>query len=753
MTPEGSDEPRDGGSDEIDEILVRRAFAAGESVIEAVRAIHGDAPRVLLGEPESDAGASPLVRPIPAEIRPRPATRSRFQVQGEIARGGMGVVFKGHDPDLGRDVAIKVLREESARDADALQRFVEEAQIGGQLQHPGVVPVYEIGLLADERPYFAMKLVKGKTLAELLAERPDPAANRRRFLSLLLDVARTVAYAHARSVVHRDLKPSNVMVGRFGEVQVMDWGLAKVLRGREAERSAPASVSIIETVRSRPGTDSLAGSVRGTPSYMSPEQATGRVESIDARADVFSLGAILCEILTGAPPYPYDKGQALELAVNARLDGAAKALAACGAEKDLVELAKRCLAAAKSERPRDAGVVASALAAHLDAADERARRAEIDAVEARERAIEERKKKRLVVALGAATFLAVAAAVGGFLLLGARHERLRAETASAVQPLLDQAARLRGQAARTGEPAEFAEALSVIERARSLVDSREASDELRKHVASSADAVREEAARSAERRERERDDRALLARLEEVRFPEAAAPEGAELVALGAAIGAALAAHGIEPLTAPEEEVARAIASRSVRDEVAAALGTWADASDASDPTAAAKLRRVAAAADPDPVRESIRRAVAGSDRAALERLAASPELESWPAVTLATLVGALARAGDAEGAARTARTATLVHPGHFTLRLAAARAHLRIDPRRPDDALDHYAAALALRPGSVEVRHEMARVLEEDQANPTAALPHYEDAAELRPTDTHLAEHVERARRAAEAK
>ena len=166
----------------------------------------------------------------------------RYQLLGEIARGGMGAVLKGHDPELNRDLALKVLLEQHRGRADLFDRFVEEAQICGQLQHPGVVPVYELGRLPDRRPFFAMKLVKGQTLATLLARRSSPGDDLPRFLSIFEAVCRTVAYAHARGVIHRDLKPSNVMVGGFGEVQVMDWGLAKVLPkdGQECRKRGAA---------------------------------------------------------------------------------------------------------------------------------------------------------------------------------------------------------------------------------------------------------------------------------------------------------------------------------------------------------------------------------------------------------------------------------------------------------------------------------------------------------------------------------
>ena len=220
-----------------------------------------------------------------------------------------GAILKGRDPDLGRDVAFKVLLDDHRDDADMVRRFVEEAQIGGQFQHPGIVPIYELGTFADRRPFFAMKLVKGHTLAQLLEARDGPGDDRPRFLTIFEAVCQTMAYAHARGVIHRDLKPSNVMVGSFGEVQVMDWGLAKVLpRGGVADDVRQARTNARKRSSPRPAAarrlrPSRGRSVLGTPSYMAPEQARGEIERVDERSDVFALGSILCEILTGQPAF------------------------------------------------------------------------------------------------------------------------------------------------------------------------------------------------------------------------------------------------------------------------------------------------------------------------------------------------------------------------------------------------------------------------------------------------------------------
>ena len=296
-----------------------------------------------------------------------------YEILAELGCGGMGVVFRGHDPEIDRDLAVKVLLE-AADDPDAVRRFQREGRIGGQLQHPGVVPVYAMGRLPDRRPYFTMKLIEGRTLADLLRERADPSTDLPRLLKVFEQVCQTMAYAHSRGVIHRDLKPLNVMGGAFGEVQVLDWGLAKALgaAGESADAARPNGAA-------SPAGASEAGAVFGTPAYMAPEQARGEVGRLDARCDVFGLGAILCAILTGAPPYRDREQGLLRQAARADLADAFGRLdygpdfdrAARGGRKctpvsaDLAALAKACLAAVPADRPADAGAVAEALTAYL----------------------------------------------------------------------------------------------------------------------------------------------------------------------------------------------------------------------------------------------------------------------------------------------------------------------------------------------------------------------------------------------------
>jgi serine/threonine protein kinase len=171
-----------------------------------------------------------------------PASPPGYELIDVIGHGGMGVVYRARDTALDRDVAVKLLSERYSADSPAAQRFLSEARIAGQLQHPGIPAVHQVGALADGLPFLAMKLIKGSTLEAILKHRTDPSADRGRLLAIFEAVCQAVGYAHAHRIIHRDLKPANVMVGAFGEVQVMDWGLAEVL-GEKTPATAEALVA------------------------------------------------------------------------------------------------------------------------------------------------------------------------------------------------------------------------------------------------------------------------------------------------------------------------------------------------------------------------------------------------------------------------------------------------------------------------------------------------------------------------------
>ena len=346
----------------------------------------------------------------------------RYTLLVEIAHGGMGVIWRATDTALGREVAVKVLQDKYKPDSAAARRFATEARITAQLQHPAIPPVHDCGQLPDGRPFLAMKLIKGRTLEQLLRQRSDPSGERGRFLAVFEQVCQGVAYAHAHNVIHRDLKPGNVMVGGFGEVQVMDWGLAKVLT--EAVVPAQTDTEPGETVGATlirgsdtDGSDASytqAGSILGTLAYMPPEQAAGEISKIVQRSDVFGLGAILAVILTGKPPYVGPDTEAVRvMAIRGDLAACLARLDGCGAEPELVSLCKRCLAFAPAERPRDAGAVAEEIARLRTAAEERARAAERERAAAEARVAEQRRKRRWQLAAAATVVLALLAGLGG----------------------------------------------------------------------------------------------------------------------------------------------------------------------------------------------------------------------------------------------------------------------------------------------------------------------------------------------------
>jgi eukaryotic-like serine/threonine-protein kinase len=223
---------------------------------------------------------------------------TRYRLGELLGKGGMGEVILAHDDQIGRDVAVKRIRS-SEPSAEELARFVREARIQGRLEHPAVVPVHDLAFDRDGRPFFVMKRLTGTVMSELLARirdgvDPDPLAARRRLLRAFADVCLAIELAHSKGIVHRDLKPSNIMLGDFGEVYVLDWGIARV--GNEADAAAlrPSQADLeLDTGRTR------AGTVLGTPAYMAPEQLAG--EAAGPKADLYALGCVLYEIVAGEP--------------------------------------------------------------------------------------------------------------------------------------------------------------------------------------------------------------------------------------------------------------------------------------------------------------------------------------------------------------------------------------------------------------------------------------------------------------------
>jgi serine/threonine protein kinase len=264
------------------------------------------------------------------------------------AAGGLGRVFLARDEELGRDVALKRIQGQAAERDDCRQRFVDEAEITGRLEHPGIVPVYGMGMDASGQPFYAMRFIQGTSLKDALGalhtNRDPQGPELRPLLQCLVAVCNAVAYAHSRGVVHRDLKPANVMLGKYGETLVVDWGLAKVV-GRPEAQPTSEEETLLPPSGAQDGR-TVAGQAMGTPGYMSPEQANGRWDEVGPASDIFSLGATLYHVLAGQPPYVgstalaaarlgrYERPRRLDRRVSPALEAVClKALAAAPADR------------------------------------------------------------------------------------------------------------------------------------------------------------------------------------------------------------------------------------------------------------------------------------------------------------------------------------------------------------------------------------------------------------------------------------
>ncbi len=344
----------------------------------------------LPGNPDSTGGHTLETHPETRTPYAGSPVIAGYAITGEIARGSMGCVYAGRDLTLDREVAIKTLLP----GANA-ERFVVESKITARLPHPNIPPVHALGRLEDGSPFLAMKLVRGRTLAHDLKACADTKSQLSRYVQVFEQIAQAVGFAHAQKIIHRDLKPANVMVGAFGEVQVMDWGLAKVLEGSDLA-NGESGFADADTPEA-----TLPGVIMGTPAYMAPEQARG--EAVDERADVFALGGILTAILTGQAVFAGTTvRETIEnSAAGATADAEAR-LKTCGADAELVAVAKHCLAANAEDRPMDGLAVAALVAEYRHGVEARLRRAETDKATAQAREQEQRKRRKVMQWAGGA---------------------------------------------------------------------------------------------------------------------------------------------------------------------------------------------------------------------------------------------------------------------------------------------------------------------------------------------------------------
>ncbi|MBN1419205.1 MAG: SUMF1/EgtB/PvdO family nonheme iron enzyme [Planctomycetes bacterium] len=337
---------------------------AGGELARRLRACREYQRRYLDTGPALGASAQP---PEPAAAPPAPEVLGgRYEIEAEIGRGGMGRIVRAYDRQLDRRVAVKVLRGAGVS-PERLDRLVEEARATARLEHPNIAPIYDVGVDPEGAPFFVMRMVRGRTLKEILRDialgRPEVCRHYSivRLAQILQQVARGAHFAHAKGVIHRDIKPGNIMVGDFGEVLLMDFGIAKFLP--RSEDPSPA--------------DPRAAAIEGSPQYMAPEQARGESDRIGPPADVFGLGACLYEILTHAPPYDDpDPERALACARAARFLPPRERAPRNAIPGALEEICRKAMAAEPAERFGDAWAFHEELQVFLDGTREEERRRE-----------------------------------------------------------------------------------------------------------------------------------------------------------------------------------------------------------------------------------------------------------------------------------------------------------------------------------------------------------------------------------------
>ncbi|MBN9121690.1 MAG: tetratricopeptide repeat protein, partial [Planctomycetes bacterium] len=678
-----------------------------------------------------DRGPAPAAEALP--------TVPGFEVTAVIGRGGMGVVYAARDVELDRNVALKTVRAGPAGAGPAVLRFHREARITARLQHLGVPPVHKFGQLPDGSPYLAMKLIRGRTLAELLGARA-PADELPRFVQLFEQVCHVVACAHSKGVIHRDLKPSNVMVGEFGEVQVMDWGLAKELGAGGADGATgfwcEAAGGAADETRD--------GSVLGTPAYMAPEQARGEGARVGPAADVFALGATLCELLTGRPAFRGTRvAEVLARAARGDTSEALDRLDGCGADPELVDLAKACLAADPGDRPPTGKAVAERVAAYRAGVEDRVRRAELDRAAAEARVREQRRKRYWQLA---AALLLAGAGAGAW---AWDHEAARrrgedekraVRDAEAINSLIDQC-----RAALKAEDAVMARALfREIEKRTREGAGREPHDAI----------------------ERCRRDLAMLERLDgidamrwtigatgELTADDPERASGEEVVALSSRWGGdparaprnllqhkkaparwreAFAQFGIALGATKPDEAARLVHESAIADRLIGVLDHWLVWEPSED------LLAVLRVTDPDRYRNAVRAALRREDVKEVQKLADRPEALALPprfAFALGERKVILAPARRLQILAAADRQ----RPGDFVLLMTLGTHYPANQKEGAAERMAWFQAAVAVRPTSTVAWNNLG-VAKKDFGDLDGAAAAYREALRLDPN--HAAAH-----------
>jgi eukaryotic-like serine/threonine-protein kinase len=598
----------------------------------------------------------------------------KYEILRREGAGGMGIVVRAFDVEVKREVVLKVMKEDRLANPETIRRFRLEGQLLGQLVHPAIVPLHEMGETPDDRKllYLAMKLVRGHTLDWLLKRRVMLEEQREWYLDVLVAVCHAVQFAHSKRVLHRDLKPANVMVGEHQEVQLTDFGLAKVMTAKATPANSPAAVSVASA-----GEQTTIGATPGSPPYMAPEQARGLSETLDERCDVFGLGGILCEILTGQPPRTLaDIGillRDLNDPAGASLAGARDRLDRCGGPAGLVALCQQCLSVEPSKRPASARAVADAVLAYRAALVRAAEEEKLKAAQATVRADAAVKQKKLAYQLLCAVVLLAFMLVGLVAASGAawsiyerrksEKARLEAETITAADLRLEAWKQRRAKAWTTPLVSEVE---LVLKEAREEAKAADEQARLGQAPETVLQRTREALAMADADLEATKKDRRVTARLLQLMVFGESSPSGSSegnvqqgLIDADRRFADVFREWGLDPDRVLVPEAAERIRSRpaAVATELIAALDDWGYERRVHCISTAHRLFDLAHAADHrDPLRQELRELLASTegpgggepalDRKHVQELAQKVNPRE-PTLTLLLLARALLEIGD----------------------------------------------------------------------------------------------------------
>ncbi len=615
-----------------------------------------------------------------------PIGRDRYSVIRTHAKGGIGQVLLVRDERLGREVALKELLPKRANDLSSLNRFGFEARITGQLEHPGIVPVYELVGRADGHPHFyTMRFIRGRTLAEAVQVYHDAARGEAKrldqvtLLRAFVSVCNTVAYAHSRGVVHRDLKSLNIVLGDFGEVILLDWGLAKLLKQPEGVDESPP-ISLPLALRPDETSD---GSVLGTPAYMAPEQAKGRVDKVNGTTDTYSLGAMLYEIVTGVPPFTgTDTREVLRKVIE---DIPRKPTEVNRAVPlPLQSICLKALSKKQNQRYQSA----------TDLSDDVLRWLSDEPVLAH-RDSPPRKMARLVrrhpTPATAVLLLAVVLSAGGMWLKLAADRR----SATAAQ----EEARIEGQVLAAADEAQLRLVELNIDGAKAALDRAQerlaiVSQDLQQRV------------------RQLRVDVATSEKLDRVLLLETFTAGKFENAAASSAYEEAFRGYGIDPTASNSAKTVELIRQSAIREQLITALDDWVFVYPRADYTGRERVLGLVKAADADNWRQQLRDPDTHKDKTKLEELSKDRRAATQSPSILVHLGKYLAQAGSWAASVDLLERAQRAYPADYWVNFGLATALYEGKSADTARAVEYFRAALAVRPLSRTAHLVLGRLL-----------------------------------------